>query len=59
MPNLGEMREESSERSAIGQENRKMIEAEESTTWNRSGTAQLVEVNDLVILAVSAEAYGI
>src|SRR6266566_3736938 len=49
-PDLGDVRDEASERCAIRQQNRKVIKAEQSALRHWSRAAEMVELNDLTVL---------
>ncbi len=56
---LGEMSDEASEGRAIRQENREVIQPEQTAPRNRARALQLMEMNDFAIFAKRTEAHGI
>src|SRR5205814_1271462 len=56
---LAEMRHESAERSAIGQQDGEMIQAEQAATRNRTRGAELAQMNDLSIFGMRPQAHPI
>jgi hypothetical protein len=52
-----EMRDEPAERCAIGQQDREVIEAEQSALRHRSRAPELAQVNDLAIFAIRSETH--
>jgi hypothetical protein len=51
--------DESSEGCAVGQQDGKVIKSEQSSTWNRPRSSQLMQSNYLVIVTMRAEADGV
>jgi len=47
--------DKAAERRAIGQQDREVVETEQSALWNGSRGAQLAKADDLPILAVRSE----